>query len=171
MLALARTSSPTLIAAAAGRGCRRVASFFAGALVDRHSKRRVMISMDLARGASAMVLAVDILAGDSRMWILFPVAAVIGAGTAVFDVAAIASVPSLTDQPYEELTGRLSAYELTGEQLLGPPVGGQACSPLRPRFHSWSTPGRSLGAPHCFEDCRRNGRRVRARRPGHRGVS
>ena len=125
LLAVARTSSPLAVAAiaATAAGGVVVASLVAGALADRCSKRRLMQSMDTARALAIAALVLDVAWGDTGLALLFVVAAVIGVATAIFDVTAIAAVPALAGADYQHLAGRLSAYELAGEQLVGPPIG------------------------------------------------
>ena len=125
LLAVTRTSSPALIGAVAATGAAAVvfASPWAGVLADRAERRRLMVTMDAIRAFAMTALVIDVIVGDSSLWILFAVAALLGSATAMFDVTALSSVPVLAPDRYERLTAQLNAYELTGEQLVGPAVG------------------------------------------------
>lgn len=125
LLAATRTPSPALIGAVAATGAAAVvfASLWAGILADRAERRRLMVTMDGVRAFAMTALVIDVMTGDSSLWMLFAIAAILGGTTAVFDVTALACVPVLAPQRYESLTAQLNAYELTGEQLVGPAIG------------------------------------------------
>lgn len=70
-----------------------LASLSAGVLADRVSRKKLMLGADIARALAVASLA---LAPDAwHLPMLFGVAAVLGAGNALFDVALQASVPAI----------------------------------------------------------------------------
>lgn len=125
LLAAIRTANPVLIGAVAATGAAAVvfASLWAGVLADRAERRRLMVTMDGIRAFAMSALVIDVVVGDSSLWILFAVAALLGSATALFDVTALASVPVLAPDRYDRVAAQLNAYELTGEQLVGPALG------------------------------------------------
>jgi len=77
--------------------------FFAGAFVDRHPRRRVMIAADLGRAAVAIGLAAF---GDS-LAVLYVAAFALSVGTVFFNPAAASVLPSVVEP--DELVGANSA--------------------------------------------------------------
>ncbi|WP_078613680.1 MFS transporter [Streptomyces katrae] len=69
----------------------------AGAVVDRHGKRALMVGTELAAAAAVAVIPAAAAAGVLSMPVLYGVALVLGAVTVVHQAAAIAFVPQLVD--------------------------------------------------------------------------
>lgn len=96
-----------------------------GALVDRLSRRLIMLVSDIAGGLAMLTMAVLIGTGEVRLWHLVLLALVTGVATAIYLPASSAIVPDLL--PAELLTGGNSLMSLSqslGQFLLGPLAGG-----------------------------------------------
>ncbi|WP_422768723.1 MFS transporter [Plantactinospora sp. WMMC1484] len=99
----------------------------AGRLVTRRDRRAVMVVTDLGQAASMIALLVT--PSTMHSWVLYPVAAVLGAGNTVFTVALRTSVPEMVGA---EDRVRGNGYLLTGKSVAmvlgfasaGPLVGG-----------------------------------------------
>ncbi|WP_330261351.1 MFS transporter [Streptomyces sp. NBC_00539] len=100
-----------------------VTATFAGYVVDRVDRRRLMIVCDLARALLLGAVPFLWLAGP-RIWLLFLLTAPVGVLQGLFDVAYVTAVPSLV--PPEDLVranGRLMGTFALGT-LLGPVIAG-----------------------------------------------
>jgi MFS family permease len=95
ILSIHATPAELGVLAALSRGPGAVVGLFAGGIVDRSSRRRVMIACDLAR--TALILTVPAAAWMQRLSMpqLYVVAALVGAGSALFEIADHAFLPSL----------------------------------------------------------------------------
>lgn len=95
----------------------------AGALADRHSKRRQMIIGDLVSAAALATVPVSAALGTLTLAQLMAVAAVQGAAGVLHDAAAISLLPSLVDrsliQRSNSRVGALFAVAATGGSNLG----------------------------------------------------
>ncbi|MEV7521420.1 MFS transporter [Streptomyces sp. NPDC091371] len=108
---------------------------FAGYVVDRVDRRRLMIVCDLARAVLLGAVPLVWLAGP-RIWLLYVLTAVVSVLKTLFDVAYVTAVPQLV-RP-EHLTtanGRLMSTFALGT-LLGPVVAGFIAT--------WTSPDRAL---------------------------
>ena len=96
-----------------------------GVVVDRTDRRRLMVTVDLARAAVIMALAAAILAHGAGLWLIYLTAFVTGAGSALRDTAAVTCVPRLV-QPdrLERANARVIAGQIVGNELAGPAAGG-----------------------------------------------
>ncbi|MFG3497381.1 MFS transporter [Streptomyces sp. NPDC047928] len=96
----------------------------AGAWVDRLPRRPVMVIADVVRFGVLLALPVLALTGVLELWMLYPVAFVVGVATVFFDIAAQAYLPALIgeDRLIEGNT-KLQVSQTVG-QLAGPSVGG-----------------------------------------------
>ena len=96
-----------------------------GVVVDRTDRRRLMVTVDLARAAVIMALAAAILAHGAGLWLIYLTAFVTGAGSALRDTAAVTCVPRLV-QPdrLEQANARVIAGQIVGNELAGPAAGG-----------------------------------------------
>ena len=77
--------------------------FVAGAVVDRHPRRRVMVAADLGRAAVALAL----VAGHESLPVLYAAAFLLSTGTAFFNPASASLLPTVVDR--EELVAANSA--------------------------------------------------------------
>jgi hypothetical protein len=95
-----------------------------GAVVDRVDRKRMMATVDLARGAVIALLPVLFLAGHLAIWHIYAVAFVQSTLGILFDCGEFAAIPSLV--PGSELVtanGRIMATNSAG-QVLGPVLAG-----------------------------------------------
>jgi MFS family permease len=96
----------------------------AGAIVDRHAKRRLMIACDAARLLIVASVPVAWAAGVLTMGQLYGVAVTAGVCTVFFDVAYQSYLPSLlTSEHLIDANGKLQTTASLA-QLLGPGLGG-----------------------------------------------
>lgn len=98
------------------------ASVPAGNFVDRHDRRRILITSELVRAAAATVLAVTLASGHVWLAEVYAIAAVLGV------CQPFSSIRTLTLRlvaPASELTKVLSIQQVVGNaaQLLGPAAG------------------------------------------------
>ncbi|MEO9237084.1 MAG: MFS transporter, partial [Jatrophihabitantaceae bacterium] len=113
-LVLAVTQIPTILFLLIG-----------GALVDRLSRRAIMLVSDVVNGAATLTVAVLIATGQVHLWHLLLLALVSGIATAVYLPASSAIVPDLL--PTSMLTAGNSMLSLSnslGQFLIGPLAGG-----------------------------------------------
>ncbi|MEU1400364.1 MFS transporter [Micromonospora zamorensis] len=98
----------------------------AGALVDRWNRKKVMLRADLFRFAVITLLAVAVLTGNANILLLIVAGFALGCGDIFFDISAQAIMPVVTsgDPALIRANSRISAAEINGEQLVGPPIGG-----------------------------------------------
>jgi predicted MFS family arabinose efflux permease len=101
-----------------------VVALFAGAIVDRVRRRRVMVGCNLARLAVLALIPLLSAAGALQLWELFVAAAAMGVFTVFFDVSYMAYVPGLVaaDQMLEA-NSRLQVT-WSAAQTVGPGLGG-----------------------------------------------
>jgi MFS family permease len=99
-------------------------SLFGGALADRFDRRRLLLATQVALVAVASGLAAAALAGTPPLWLLYVLAGLSTAASAVERVTRSAMVPNLVAP--ERLRGALSLtfglYQLT--MVVGPALGG-----------------------------------------------
>ncbi|MFE2282921.1 MFS transporter [Streptomyces sp. NPDC059443] len=100
------------------------AGTFAGHVVDRVDRRRLMIGCDLARAVLLGSVPLLWALGGSRIWLLYGLTALVAVLKTLFDVAYVTAVPSLVD-PADLVTanGRLMGTFAVGT-IVGPVVGG-----------------------------------------------
>ena len=111
-----------------------VLALFAGGIVDRSRKRRILIASDIFRAAVVASVTIAWLFGALAMWHLVTVGALVGAASALFSIADTAYLPTLvhkrslaegnakleTTEAVAEVTGPASAGVLIG--ALGAPL-------------------------------------------------
>ncbi|MFJ4780043.1 MFS transporter [Streptomyces sp. NPDC088762] len=105
---------------------------FAGHVVDRVDRRRLMIVCDLARAALLGAVPVVWWAGGPRIWLLYALTALVTVLKTLFDVAYVTAVPALVRT--EDLTaanGRLMGTFAIGT-LLGPVAAGSITTAVGP---------------------------------------
>jgi MFS family permease len=105
---------------------------FAGVVVDRFRRRRLMIATDLMRALLIGIVPVLAFAGMLRMEVLYAVAFGVGSLTIMFDIAYSSYVPSIvTSRDLIAANSRLRASESLGT-IFGASVGGMVVSVFRP---------------------------------------
>ena len=97
---------------------------FAGALVDRHDRRTLMLIGQVARGIAVLLLAIAVATGWANIAMLYVVALIIGAGETVVDSASQAAIPRLVDDhQLERANGQLTVAENLFNDVLGVALG------------------------------------------------
>jgi MFS family permease len=129
LLALTLTTSPVLIAgvAVAGRLPALLLSIPAGALVDRVDRRRLVMLINALRVVALMAFTGALLAGHDTLLALYTTVFVLGTADMTFNVATQACLPAMVaPDELPRANGYLATAELSGEQFIGPAVGGIA---------------------------------------------
>ena len=126
LLVASMTTNPTLVAGTvfAQQLPWLLFALPAGAYVDRLDRRRLLIAVNLARGAVLAGLAVTVWADVATLPLLYTAFFLFGTGETLADSASVALLPSIV--PPEGLASanaRLLGTYLVGNQLLAPPVG------------------------------------------------
>ena len=127
LLAVSLTHNPLLIAdvAIAGRLPALLFSLPAGALADRVDRRWLAISANVVRGTALAVFTGAVLGGADSLLAIYATIFVLGTGDMAFDAATQACVPSMVaPESLASANGYLASAEVSGEQFVGPAVGG-----------------------------------------------
>ncbi|MFD6498043.1 MFS transporter, partial [Streptomyces sp. NPDC060188] len=128
LLAVQLTSDPLLIGAVGAIGMLPwfLLGLPAGALVDRWDRRKVMLRADLVRFAILTLLTIAVLTDHANIPLLIIAGFALGCGDIFFDISAQAVMPVVVtgDQALIRANSRISAAQINGEQLAGPPLGG-----------------------------------------------
>jgi MFS family permease len=97
---------------------------FAGVVVDRTSRKKLMIIMDLIRGFTIILVAAAALMGILQLWMVFIAGIILGIGGAFFGPAAMSVLPQMV--PKDKITNANSLFGVstTGADILGNSVGG-----------------------------------------------
>lgn len=123
---LAFTGSPammgTLMATALLPGV--LLSPFAGVVVDRTNRKKLMIIMDLVRGITIILVAFAAIMGFLELWMVFLAGIILGICGAFFGPAAMSVLPMMV--PQDKLTNANSLFGVanTGADILGNSLGG-----------------------------------------------
>jgi MFS family permease len=95
-----------------------------GAVVDRVDRRRLIVGVQLLRGAVALAFAAAVWSGVVAVWMLYVTAFAIAVGETLVDSAAQAAVPRLVGgQQLEAANGRIMAGQIVTNDVLGAPLG------------------------------------------------
>jgi MFS family permease len=134
LLALTLTTSPVLIAgvAIAGRLPALFLSIPGGALVDRVDRRRLVTAINAVRIVALTAFTAAVLAGHDTLVALYATVFVLGTADMMFNVATQACLPVMVAaDELPRANGYLATAELSGEQFIGPAVGGVALAASR----------------------------------------
>jgi MFS family permease len=124
VVALRATAFPVGLLTAASTLAFALIALPAGALVDRHAKRRVMIGCDVARLVIIGSVPVAWAAGALTLAQLYAVALAAGVFTVFFDVSYQSYLPSLlARERLVDANGKFGATQ-SFAQLVGPGLGG-----------------------------------------------
>ncbi|GHC80118.1 hypothetical protein GCM10007079_18850 [Nocardiopsis terrae] len=97
---------------------------FAGVLVDRIDRVRVMVAANLVRSGAILVLAVVIATGQATVVWLYAVMFAVMTCEIGYDVAARAVLPSLARGQLDRANGRLVGGREVAQEFVGAPLGG-----------------------------------------------
>ncbi|HEX5613949.1 MAG TPA: MFS transporter [Acidimicrobiia bacterium] len=96
----------------------------AGAVVDRHDRRRLMVVADVARAGTLGVLAAAVAADVVSLPLLAVTVFVLGVGETIFDTASQALLPTVVEhERLEAANGRLFGAQIAANSFVGPPLG------------------------------------------------
>jgi hypothetical protein len=110
--------------AALSRGSPLLIGLTAGGFVDRSRRRPVLVAMDIFRAAALLTLPLAALWHALTVAQVCVVAVLVGAASALFDIAALAYLPTLVGrEAVTQANARLSATESMAETA-GPALGG-----------------------------------------------
>lgn len=127
LLAVHFTHSPAAVAAVtAVQGLPwLIAGAGLGVLVDRVDRRKLMVTVDVARTLVIAALAAAIIGHAAGLLLIYGAAFVTGIGAALRGTAAATCVPQLV-QPddLDQANGRMIAGQIVGTELAGPAAGG-----------------------------------------------
>jgi hypothetical protein len=129
LLALEYTRNPASIAgvAAAGAILGPIVALPAGALADRVSPKRLLVTVELLRFALLGLFAGVLAAGGGSLLGIYVVSCLLGALTVAFDCASSAVVPRLVPRSLlVKANARLDIVDLAGEEVVGRALGGIA---------------------------------------------
>lgn len=117
---------------AAGRGARAVCAIPAGVVVDRVSRHTVLFTCLVLPAVALGLLGLDLTEGRGDLVAVYLCAVVLAACRVAYDLALQASVPELAaGDLLPTANSRLQSTEITGEQFVGPVVGGLVFSVAR----------------------------------------
>lgn len=97
----------------------------AGVIADRVDRVRLMVAVDIVRGAAVGVVALAVAADAATLPLLYLAVFALGVAETLFDSASMAVLPGVV--PADELeraNGRLFGAQLTANSFVGPPLGG-----------------------------------------------
>jgi MFS family permease len=95
-----------------------------GAVVDRVDRRRLIVGVQLMRGAVALAFAAAVWSGTVAVWMLYATAFAIAVGETLVDSAAQAAVPRLVGaEQLESANGRIMAGQIATNDVVGAPLG------------------------------------------------
>ncbi len=102
-----------------------VFELFAGEIVDRVDRRKLMMWGDLARAGVVGLLGVLVLGEQISLPAVYGMAFLLGMAETLVDTSWEAFVPALVaPENLEMANGRTQASEMTANELMGPPLGG-----------------------------------------------
>jgi len=131
LLAAFLTRDPLGVAAvgAAASAPWFLVGFWSGAIVDRFSRRSVLVVSEVVRAIGLVGLVVLVLMDLASIPVLAATSFLVVTGQCFSDAAAQAMLPQVVGRSQDSLTkanGRLFAGETVGKTLVGPPLGGLA---------------------------------------------
>lgn len=129
LLATHYTRDPVLIAGATvAQGLPWLFfSLHAGVVVDRLDRRRLMIAADTLRFVVLFLFVVMIFAGRDGIALLYVVAFILATAETVYSSSAQSIIPQVVgddDEALDTANGRIEATAVTGQQFIGPALGG-----------------------------------------------
>lgn len=127
LIAIQFTTDPRLIAGVALAGSLPWLLFAlqAGAISDRHDRRRVMVGANTVRAALLGVLAVAVATDAAGIYLLYAVAFLLGICETLYDTSAQSILPQVVERDQlSRANSRLYSVELTANEFIGPPLAG-----------------------------------------------
>jgi MFS family permease len=127
LLVASLTNDPSLIAGAvfAQQLPWLLFALISGALVDRFDRRRLIVGVNVGRGAVLAGLAVAVGTGTATVPLIYAAFFLLGVGETLADTASVALLPSVVPaERLETANGRLFATFIVGNQFAAKPLGG-----------------------------------------------
>ena len=95
-----------------------------GVVADRFSRRTVLISADVVRCVSELLLAALVITGSPPLWVFMVLAGVIGAGQAFFNPALTGLLPLVASTEHLQQANALKGVASSTGQVVGPAAAG-----------------------------------------------
>ncbi len=97
---------------------------FAGVIVDRTDRLRLMMVTDLGRAAAYTGMAVVVATDNMTLAILYITVFGVGVLETLFDTAAMSITPSLVDRDQlDHANARINGAQIAANEFVGPPLG------------------------------------------------
>ncbi len=126
LLVAALTSSPALVGGAVfvQELPYLLFSLISGAFVDRLDRKRLIVTVNVIRGAVLAVLALTIWSDTASVPILYAAVFLLGTGETLAENAAFSLLPAIvSDDALPRANARMTAAEIVGTRLAAPPFG------------------------------------------------
>jgi len=127
LLAAELTREPVAVAATtiAVRLPWLIFGLFAGVIVDRTDRLRMMIGTDLGRALAFTGMAILVATGDMTLMLLYVTVFGVGVLETLFDTAAMSMTPALVERDQlERANARINGAYIAANEFVGPPLGG-----------------------------------------------
>lgn len=124
-LAISSTPGALALVTLARSGPRLALLLLAGAVSDRVSRRRLIVTTDALQGIAIGAIAALALTADLQLWHLAALAGIVGAANAFYLPTITSITPELV--PREDLShanALRSGSQMLGQELVGPALGG-----------------------------------------------
>ena len=93
-------------------------------IADRLPRKVVMVTADLGRALSELLLATLVIVGSPPLWVFMVLAGVIGAGQAFFNPALTGLLPLIVGDDRRQQANALKGVASSTGQIIGPAAGG-----------------------------------------------
>ena len=98
---------------------------FAGVIVDRMDRLRLMIVTDLGRVVAFLGIALIVATGEMTLAVLYLAVFGVGILETLFDTAAMSMTPALVERDQlERANARINSSQIAANEFVGPPFGG-----------------------------------------------
>jgi len=97
---------------------------FAGALIDRVDRKRVLVVVQFTYIAMMLLLTAIVASGIVQYWHLLVIGIIVGTATAFDWPARLSIVPSLVARKHLQSAVALNAAAFNGSRVIGPSIGG-----------------------------------------------
>jgi MFS family permease len=95
-----------------------------GVVADRASRRKVMLTADLARMVTQGTMAILLLTGSAEVWMLAGLAAGTGAATGFFNPASTGLLPAVVSGDHLQQANGLRMFAISVGEIFGPLTAG-----------------------------------------------
>jgi MFS transporter, DHA3 family, macrolide efflux protein len=97
---------------------------FAGVIVDRTDRKKLLILMDVIRGLTVVLLAIAAYRNALQIWMVFAAGIILGVGGAFFSPAVSSSIPDIIPQSKLVSANSVMGMLGTGSNIIGSSAGG-----------------------------------------------